>query len=223
MRGDKYLVVERIGGFIFSIESHWNFLQGVTPGWPLTPGFIFADGAMQVLGEDVRADNLLRQRLLDDPTHQCPAIRIIDTLWAVANEGYKDESVREHLRIGSAWSAYTTAKKSMTNALTKAELNELGWMLTQLVALDSEPIKKVLLSLHAKGGLKSGESRRAGNSVRDSAICHAGQRLKSEGRTERDLVGIIAETETGAGLSGKRIREILRNGGVIPAAPRKGT
>ena len=222
MTDNEYLAVDHIEGLIYSIESHWRFLQGDYPKWPEIPAFVFVGGEMRTSHEHNQGDDLLRRRLLTDPNHLCPAFRVIDTLWAVANEEYRDESPREHLRISSAWTAHALAQKSMKMALSKAELNELGWMLTQLVALDTKPIKAALLSLQVNGGVKSGESRRAENADRDKAICAQGNRLKSEGHAERDIAGIIVSNNQWGLKTTKRVREILRAGGVLQPATKKG-
>lgn len=220
MTDNEYLAVDHIGGLIYSIESHWRFLQGDSPKWPEIPAFVFVAEEMRAPHEHNQGDNLLRRRLLTDPNHLCPAFRVIDTLWAIANEEYKDESPREHLRISSAWTAHALAQKSMKMALSKAELNELGWMLTQLVALDTKPIKAALLSLQVNGGVKSGESRRADTAERDRDICAYGTHLQSEGHEDHEIVGMAVKTKRWD-LTGKRIREILREGKVLPPAKKK--
>ncbi|OCW21075.1 hypothetical protein [Pseudomonas sp. S3E12] len=199
MRDARFLALFRIEGLVRAIEAYWGFLFNDDTRW----------------GAD-----RLKQEVMFGQDGGAPGISVINGLLSVLAGQNKARSPLESLRITSAHSAILLAEKSLTEPLSKAELNELGWLLTKLVALDTKPIKAALLSLQVKGGVKSGESRRAGNSERDAAICRAGERLKSEGRGVRELSGIIADTETGAGLSKKQIRALLRAGNVIPA-PRK--
>lgn len=223
MYGSELLELEHIVGLISSIESHWDFLQGNDPDWSLVPGVMLPAGFMNTLCENRRKSEELRKKALLDPDFKCPAWQILDALQGVIfTPAGSDESFEQLIARGVASDAYWLARKSMTEALTEAELNKLGWELTRLVAMGAEPLKTALRSIQVKGGVRSGESRRAENADRDKAICDLGRRLISEDRAMRNLAGIISETGTAEGLSTKQIRTILQAGGVVPAARKKG-
>lgn len=65
-----------------------------------------------------------------------------------------------------------------------------------------------------RAGQASGESRREQTQKRDTAICSEGRRLLKSGRSTRDLAGMIAKTAIAEGLTVRRVRDILKDGGV---------
>lgn len=79
-------------------------------------------------------------------------------------------------------------------------------------------VHKARQTTASKGGKESGESRRGAASERDSAICAVGKALLEQGRPEREITGIVARRAEAQGLSTKRIRAVLREGGVLPSA-----
>ena len=221
----ELLELENIQGLVLSIESHWDFLTGNYPDWTKVPSVMIAPGLMKLLCESRWRDELLRRKLRLDPAFQCPAWQILDTLQsAISTQVESEDSIKQMIAHSSAWDAYVLAEKSMTEALTKAELNELGWLLTRLVALNVAPIKVTLRSWgQAKGGVKSGEIRRFENVGRDLTICAAGRQLLAAGRPFHSISGIISRRGEGKGLSEKRVRTILRIGGVLPPPEKKGS
>lgn len=221
----ELLELDNIQGLVLSIEYHWDFLLGNYPDWSPMPGVLLAPGFMRRLCENRWKDELLRRKLRLDPAFQCPAWQILDTLQSAMFTRVKSEDpIKQMIAQGVAQDAYQLAKKSMTEALTKAELNELGWLLTRLVAMSVAPIKEALRNWgQAKGGIKSGEMRRVESVDRDLAICAAGRQLLTAGRSFHSLAGIISRRSESEGLSEKRVREILRIGGVLPALKKKGS
>ena len=218
--------LEYIGVLIDGIRWHWDYLN--TPYAPLgfEPAPFYLPWLINYLGESVRDDEYFRRAALKNPALMpLPITGFVQVLRDLAHEQLSDSDNQALMRAGikrmAARTAHDLAEKASGGPLSEAELNALGWHLTTLVALGSDSLKAALLSLQVKGGVKSGESRRAENADRDRAICDAGKRLIAEGRAVRSLAGIISDTAAAEGLTAKRVRTILRAGGVVPASSKK--
>lgn len=218
--------LEYIGVLIDGIRDHWDYLN--TPFSPLgfEPAPFYLPWLINHLGADWADDERFRRELLEDPgLIPSPIAGFVQVLHGLSHELLPD-SGDQIMRVGikrmAARAAVELAEKASIGPLSDAELNALGWHMTTLVALGSDSLKAALLSLKVKGGVKSGESRRAENAGRDRAICDAGRRLIEEGRAVRSLAGIISDTAAAGGLSVKQVRTILRAGGVVPASSKKG-
>lgn len=219
--------LEYIGVLIDGIRWHWDYLN--TPYAPLgfEPAPFYLPWLFNYLGESVRDEEFFRRAALENPgLMPFPITGFIRILRDLSHEQLPDSGDKPLMRAGikrmAAQAAHDLSKKASSGPLSEAELNALGWHLTTLVALGSDSLKAALLSLQVKGGVKSGESRRAENADRDRAICSAGKRLIAEGRTVRSLAGIISDTAAAEGLSAKQVRTILRVGGVVPTSSKKG-
>jgi hypothetical protein len=89
--------------------------------------------------------------------------------------------------------------------------------------------EKIRISATArKAGINSATVRREATIDRNQSICDHAKRLLSDGRSEREIVGIIANTDsalkTPSGttkLSTKQIRNILITGGLLCSGPAK--
>ena len=219
--------LEYIGVLIDGIRWHWDYLN--TPYAPLgfEPAPFYLPWLINLMGESLKDDEFFRRAALKNPALMpFPITGFVRVLRDLSHERLPDSDDRQPLvRAGikrmAAQAAHDLAKKASSGPLSEAELNALGWHLTTLVALGSDSLKAALLSLQVKGGVKSGESRRAENADRDRAICDAGKRLIAEGRAGRSLAGIISDTAAAEGLSAKQVRTILRVGGVVPASSKK--
>lgn len=117
MRDARFLALFRIEGLIRAIEAYW--------------AFIFNDDARW--GAD-----RLKQEVMFGQDGGAPGISVLNGLLSVLAGQNKARSPLESLQITSAHSAILLAEKSLTEPLSKAELNELGWLLTKLVALDTK-------------------------------------------------------------------------------------
>lgn len=217
--------LEYIGVLIDGIRYHWDYLN--TPYAPLgfEPAPFYLPWLINLMGESLRDDEFFRRAALKNPALMpFPITGFVRVLHDLSHEQLPDSDdqvVRVGLKRMAARTAHDLAEKACVGPLSEAELNALGWHLTTLVALGSDSLKAALLSLKVKGGVRSGESRRAENADRDKAICDAGRRLIEEGRPVRSLSGIISDTAVAGGLSVKQVRTILRAGGVLPTASKK--
>lgn len=217
--------LEHIGVLIEGIRWHWDYLN--TPYAPLgfEPAPFYLPWLINYLGESVKDEEFLRRTALENPgLMPFPITGFVRVLHDLSYEQWPDSDdqiERFGIKRMAAQKAHGLAEKASVGPLSEAELNALGWHLTTLVALGSDSLKAALLSLQVKGGVKSGESRRAENADRDRAICDAGKRLIAEGRAVRSLAGIISDTAAAEGLSAKQVRTILRVGGVMPALSKK--
>ncbi|ENB9665340.1 MULTISPECIES: hypothetical protein [Pseudomonas] len=82
----------------------------------------------------------------------------------------------------------------------------------------AQALKKSRAATGRKAGARSGAARQENNAKRDKAICDAGRELRASGRQPSEISGILSRRPVAEGLVSKRIREILREGGVLPPA-----
>lgn len=75
-------------------------------------------------------------------------------------------------------------------------------------------------AIAAAGGKSSAAARREDLTERDTALCEAGRRLLEAGRPAHSIASTLSHRAEAGGLTPKRIREILRAGGVLPDSPR---
>ena len=217
--------LEYIGVLIEAIAEHWRFLSGEYPTWEGVPAVMLPPGLMRQLCADRWEDELLRRRLRLDPDFVCP---VADFLPALLFAGYESErpavdDLRGCMRRSAAADAYQLARKACAEALDQAELNKLGWLFTELVALGSGPVKDALRQLAAKsgskGGKRSAELRREGFDRSAAATCKAARALLPDGsRSGSDLVRLLALR---TGLSKPAVRRHLRTEGLYPEARKK--
>lgn len=84
-----------------------------------------------------------------------------------------------------------------------------------MARLNEQAVKKSRAETGRKGGEKSGASRRQDSVTRDQRICRAGKGLLVQGRSEREISGIIAGMPVAEGITRKTVLKVLRDGGVL--------
>jgi len=91
-----------------------------------------------------------------------------------------------------------------------------------MARLNEQAVKKSRAETGRKGGEKSGASRRQDIVSRDQRICRVGKGLLAQGRSEREIAGIIAGMPVAEGVTRKTVLKVLRDGGVRDHPTMKG-
>ncbi|MEW9905690.1 hypothetical protein [Pseudomonas putida] len=88
----------------------------------------------------------------------------------------------------------------------------------EMARLNEQAVKKSRAETGRKGGEKSGVSRRQDSVSRDQRICRTGKGLLAQGRSAREISGIITGMPVAEGITRKTVLKVLRDGGVLPSA-----
>lgn len=204
-----------------AIREHWEFLN--TPYSPLgfSPAPFYYRWLEQYFGDGWLADESGRQRCEEHAGRGLEIALFIPVLQEMsdgevpADDG---ELINVSFRKHAAWKAWLLARKAIAEPLAEAELNELGWCLTELVARGDDTLRKALRraarKAGQKGGTNSAATRRASFATAAAETCKVARDLqKQRARKPADLVSLLA---TRLGLSRPTVRAHLRHEGLYP-------
>nr|WP_152513152.1 hypothetical protein [Pseudomonas sp. P818] len=222
MGGSVELELDYIMGMVESIRDHWDFLS--SPYHPLgfSPAPFYHPWLERYFGDGWLADESGRQRCEEHAGRGLEIALFIPMLEgmmleardAVDNADFMNVSFRK----SAALSAWILAKKAIAEPLNDAELNELGWRLTELVARGDGTLRRALREAARKAGQKGGThsaaTRRADFAAAAAETCRLARDVQKErARKPADLVSVLA---TRLSLSKPTVRAHLRHEGLYP-------
>ncbi len=222
MGGTVELELDYIRGMVEAIREYWDFVK--SPYHPLgfSPAPFYHRWLEQHFGDGWLADESERQRCEEQAGRGLEIALFIPMLEGMSfgaecevdDADFMNVSLRKH----SAWSAYRLAKKAIAEPLDDAELNELGWRLTELVARGDDTLRRALREAARKAGRKGGThsaaTRRSDFVTAAAKTCELARDIQRErARKPADLVSVIAARLS---LSKPTVRAHLRQGGLYP-------
>lgn len=216
------LELDYIRGLVEGIRDHWEFLN--TPYHPLgfEPAAFYHRWLEDYFGDGWLAEEAARRRCLEDAGRGLEIAQLIPALegmsYGQVPAAVDAEFINGSFRKHSAWAAHKLAVKAVCEPLDDAELNELSWRLTDLVARGDGPLREALSraarSAGQKGGRNSAASRRADFESAVATTCQLAKTLLMErDRTPADLVSVLVKR---LGRTAPTVREHLRAGGLYP-------
>ncbi|MBL4834086.1 MAG: hypothetical protein JKY26_08945 [Pseudomonas sp.] len=222
------LELDYIYALVDGIRDHWDYLN--TPYSPLgfEPATFYLPWLERHFHEDWLSDERARQRLADCP-NLAPAIgQFIPTLGALSHAVIAAQSThepKEFLLKAAAREAYRLATKAVREPLDEAELNKLGWCLTDLVARGDQPLRDALRAAAKKagqkGGQRSAETRKETFAWSAAQTCQIARQVLNERTRPKDqLVGVLVAR---LGLSRPAVIRHLRTEGLYPAVKKRKT
>lgn len=222
------LDLESIDGVVSGIRDHWELVTN-GPYQPLgfEPAEFYRPWLTRTLGDDWLTREHERKLLLDDGGHiRWLASKLVPVLAMSCRELKRDIhncDAARGARILACTIAHELSEKATREALSEAELNQLGWNLTTLVALSDETLLQLLAdhrrAAGRKGGQRSAATRAEQFEVAAEATCETARKILA-GRqlSPSHLVAVLAGR---SGLSKPTVIKHLRTQSLYPPKKKK--